>query len=200
MPGIERRPNLLCIGAPKCGTTWLAEMLGAHSEIEIPAQKELNVLHYDDCDQRIDEYNDYFQSVAQWRGDFSVRYLDSDNAPNNAKHHLADDLRVLCVLRDPVEQMNSHYWHLRRQNFHQAQAVVPVPSLIEAIERAGGGLLQEVSVFDVYTGDRVSEEKKSVAFGLRFGAHRTLKDKEVDAKVKAVIKALNDGFGAELRQ
>ena len=55
-------------------------------------------------------------------------------------------------------------------------------------------------MFDVYQGERVAADKKSVAFGLRFGAHRTLKDKEVDAKVKAVIKALNDGFGAELRQ
>ncbi|MEM8486627.1 MAG: phenylalanine--tRNA ligase subunit beta [Bacteroidota bacterium] len=75
-----------------------------------------------------------------------------------------------------------------------------VGGLSEAISRAGGNLLQEVSVFDVYQGERVAADKKSVAFGLRFGAHRTLKDKEVDAKVKAVIKALNDGFGAELRQ
>lgn len=75
-----------------------------------------------------------------------------------------------------------------------------VGGLIDTIESAGGRLLQSVSVFDVYTGDRVASDKKSVAFGLRFGAHRTLKDKEVDAKVQAVIKALNDGFGAELRQ
>ncbi len=75
-----------------------------------------------------------------------------------------------------------------------------VGGLVDAITQAGGGLLQEVSVFDVYTGDRIDIDKKSVAFGLRFGAHRTLKDKEVDARVKAVIKVLNDGFGAELRQ
>lgn len=75
-----------------------------------------------------------------------------------------------------------------------------VGGLSEAIQKAGGNLLQDVSVFDVYKGDQVADDKKSVAFGLRFGAHRTLKDKEVDAKVKAVIKALNDGYGAVLRQ
>ena len=75
-----------------------------------------------------------------------------------------------------------------------------VGGLSETIRKAGGNLLQQVSVFDIYKGDQVAADKKSVAFGLRFGAHRTLKDKEVDAKVKAVIKALNEGFSAELRQ
>ncbi len=75
-----------------------------------------------------------------------------------------------------------------------------VGGLSEIIRKAGGNLLQQVSVFDIYKGDQVAADKKSVAFGLRFGAHRTLKDKEVDAKVKAVIKALNEGFSAELRQ
>lgn len=75
-----------------------------------------------------------------------------------------------------------------------------VGGLIESIKKAGGKLLQEVSVFDVYTGERVAADKKSVAFGLRFGAHRTLKDKEVDARVKAVVKALDEGFGAALRR
>ncbi len=75
-----------------------------------------------------------------------------------------------------------------------------VGELSEAIRKAGGGMLQTVSVFDVYKGDQVAAEKKSVAFGLRFGAPRTLKDKEVDARVKAVIKSLNQDYGAELRQ
>jgi phenylalanyl-tRNA synthetase beta chain len=75
-----------------------------------------------------------------------------------------------------------------------------VGPLMETIKAAGGALVQDVSVFDVYTGDRIEAAKKSVAFGIRFGAHRTLKDREVDQSIDAMVKALNQAYGAELRQ
>lgn len=40
-----RGPDFLCIGAPKCGTTWLYKQLAAHSGIWLPPIKEL---HYFD--------------------------------------------------------------------------------------------------------------------------------------------------------
>lgn len=79
----------------------------------------------------------------------------------------------------------------------QKQDVGP---LITAMKQAGGALIQDISVFDIYQGDRISDDKKSIAFGLRFGANRTLKDKEVDKAVDAIIKALNQQYDAELRQ
>lgn len=130
----QQRPNLLCIGAPKCGTTWLSGLLAAHPQIFIPPQKELNVLHYNDCAERLGEYEAYFKGVSvDWRGDFSVRYLSSPNAPMNAVRHLGEGVKLLCVVRDPIEQVVSHYWHLRRQNFHQVKPVSPAPGLLEAI-------------------------------------------------------------------
>ncbi len=75
-----------------------------------------------------------------------------------------------------------------------------VGPLITAMKQAGGPLIQDISVFDIYQGDRISDNKKSIAFGLRFGANRTLKDKEVDMSVDAIIKALNQQYDAELRQ
>jgi hypothetical protein len=39
------------------------------------------------------------------------------------------------VLRDPVDQVQSHYWHLRRQNFSQPRPVMPAPDLFEALDR-----------------------------------------------------------------
>ena len=47
--------------------------------------------------------------------------------------------------------------------------------LLQAISEEGGEFLQEAAVFDVYQGKQVPEDKKSVAFSLKFQANRTLK-------------------------
>jgi len=133
-PGL--RPNLICLGAAKAGTTALANVLGAHPSIYMPPQKELNALHYDDLDDRLEEYMAYFRPAgeAAVRCDFSVRYLASPNAPAAAAR-LTPDARLMVILRNPVDQIQSHYWHLRRQNFHQARPVDPAPDLFEALDR-----------------------------------------------------------------
>lgn len=131
-----RRPNLLALGAAKAGTTWLAGVLGAHPDIFLPPQKELNALHYLDLADRLDEYQAYFAGGERLavRCDFSVRYLNSAQAPAAAAR-LTPDARLLVVLRDPLDQAQSHYWHLRRQNFHQAEPIDPAPDLFEALQR-----------------------------------------------------------------
>jgi len=55
-------------------------------------------------------------------------------------------------------------------------------------------------VFDIYTGENVGSDQKSVAFTLTFGANRTLTDAEVDTKIDAAVKGLARSFGAELRE
>ncbi len=139
----DRRPNLIGIGAAKCGTTWLAEVLSRHPDIFVHPQKELNALVYNDLDARLDEYAAYFDEGrdAKIRCDFSVRYLSWPSTPAAAAR-LAPDAKLLLVVRNPVDQVQSHYWHLRRQNFHQYEAVSPAPDLFEALERFPGLLLE----------------------------------------------------------
>lgn len=139
----EQRPNLLGIGAAKAGTTWLAGLLGAHPDIFMPPQKELNALHYGNLAARLDEYRAYFEGgeAHAVRCDLSVRYLNSPNAPAAAAR-LTPDARILAVLRNPVDQIQSHYWHLRRQNFHEPAPVAPAPDLFEALERFPDRLLE----------------------------------------------------------
>ncbi|RAK21293.1 phenylalanyl-tRNA synthetase beta subunit [Anoxybacillus vitaminiphilus] len=70
----------------------------------------------------------------------------------------------------------------------------------KTIIEAGGELLKEVSIFDVYEGDRLPEGKKSIAFSLRyFDPERTLTDEEVTAVHEKVIQAVEQQFGATLR-
>ncbi|MEO0422384.1 MAG: sulfotransferase [Pseudomonadota bacterium] len=37
----RRQPTFLCIGAPKCGTTWLYQQLATHPEVWLPPEKEV---------------------------------------------------------------------------------------------------------------------------------------------------------------
>jgi phenylalanyl-tRNA synthetase beta chain len=76
----------------------------------------------------------------------------------------------------------------------------PVGPLLDTLRAEGQPLLQNVRVFDLYTGEGIPDDQKSVAVGLRFGADRTLKDQEVDALVQSMLDALTRQHGATLRQ
>ncbi|TYR82205.1 phenylalanine--tRNA ligase subunit beta [Priestia megaterium] len=68
------------------------------------------------------------------------------------------------------------------------------------IYEAGGALLKDVAVFDLYDGERMEEGKKSVAFSLRYlDPERTLTDEEVTKAHNAVLQAVETQFGATLR-
>jgi phenylalanyl-tRNA synthetase beta chain len=68
------------------------------------------------------------------------------------------------------------------------------------IRQAGGALLSEVRLFDVYRGEQIEAERKSMAYALTYQAHdRTLTDEEV-AKVRMkIIDRLATEIGAKLR-
>ncbi|MEO1629669.1 MAG: phenylalanine--tRNA ligase subunit beta [Bacteroidota bacterium] len=75
----------------------------------------------------------------------------------------------------------------------------PVGPMLQTVRKAGGKLLQDARVFDLYQGDRIEAGQKSVAFALRFGADRTLTDKQVDKQMKGILKQLTREHSATLR-
>ncbi len=75
----------------------------------------------------------------------------------------------------------------------------PVGPMLATIRQTAGALLQSVRVFDVFRGESIEGERKSVAFALRFLADRTLRDEDVDGRIRKVVSALEREFGAELR-
>ena len=77
---------------------------------------------------------------------------------------------------------------------------VPAGSVVAALKRAGGDLLESVSLFDVYRGDSVPEGTRSLAYHLRFCAlNRTLTDDEVGVERARCIEVVESAFGASLR-
>ncbi|TDI74522.1 MAG: phenylalanine--tRNA ligase subunit beta [Bacteroidetes bacterium] len=77
---------------------------------------------------------------------------------------------------------------------------VPVGDVMDLIKNTGKPLLSGVSVFDIYEGDQIAADQKSVAFSLTFSANRTLVDKEVETRFGKIVKVLESELGARLRQ
>ncbi|MGI8648787.1 MAG: phenylalanine--tRNA ligase subunit beta [Rubrobacter sp.] len=76
---------------------------------------------------------------------------------------------------------------------------VPAAELLESARSAASGKLRESGIFDVYDGDQVQAGKKSVALSFVFGGNETLTDEVVDDEMKAIVAALEERFGAQVR-
>ena len=77
---------------------------------------------------------------------------------------------------------------------------VTVGALEKCITRAGGKLLREVSLFDIYQGQGIPEDKKSVAFNLVLRSDEgTITAAQADEEVRDILAALESELGAVLR-
>jgi phenylalanyl-tRNA synthetase beta chain len=111
------------------------------------------------------------------------------------------DFNTLLASRDPVKTYRQlpRYPAVMRDLALVCDAALPVLTLQKAITQAAGSLLENLSLFDVYTGSQIAAGQKSVAFSLRLrSAKATLTDEEADACVKRCVKAL-EKIGAQLR-
>ena len=68
------------------------------------------------------------------------------------------------------------------------------------IKRAGGRLLTNIDVFDVYTGENVKDNEKSIAYNLTFSStEKTLTDEEVMEVFNNIINKVETKLNAKLR-
>ena len=77
---------------------------------------------------------------------------------------------------------------------------VTAGEIIQTIRRSGGKLLTNISVFDVYTGENVLENEKSLAFKLQYmDPTRTLTEEEVMASFNKIVEKVVSSHNAKLR-
>jgi phenylalanyl-tRNA synthetase beta chain len=71
----------------------------------------------------------------------------------------------------------------------------------KAIKSAGGSLLTDIEVFDVYTGISIGIDKKSIAYSLTFeNMKKTLTDEEINNIIDKIIETVSKKCGAEIRK
>jgi len=77
---------------------------------------------------------------------------------------------------------------------------VTAKELMDQIKRSGGRLLTNIDIFDIYVGENVGEDEKSIAFSLTFAdTTRTLSDEEVMVVFEKIIKEVETKLNAKLR-
>lgn len=117
--------DFIGIGAPKCGTTWIARCLSEHPQIYVPRMKELDFwnkkkIFYKTHEEwkyetlGIEWYEKQFASkkLGQICGEFSVYYLYDDKTPQLIKKHFPEAKIIVC-LRNPTDRLFSHYIHTK---------------------------------------------------------------------------------------
>ena len=77
---------------------------------------------------------------------------------------------------------------------------ITVKELMEQIKKSGGRMLTNIDVFDVYVGENVQEDEKSIAFSLTFSdPTKTLSDEEVMAVFNKIITEVENKLNAKVR-
>ncbi len=80
-------------------------------------------------------------------------------------------------------------------------AHIKAGDLLKTIKKTAGDSLKELDVFDVFEGESLGENKKSIAFRLSFlDKEKTLTIKDVEPIINKVLKELEKTYSAKLRQ
>jgi hypothetical protein len=108
-------PNLIIIGGLKCGTTSLHHYLSLHPEIAMSRPKELNFFVAElNWPLGRDWYAAHFDPKAPVRGESSPHYTNSPafaGVAGRMRDVLGEAVRLIYVVRDPIDRMLSHYLH-----------------------------------------------------------------------------------------
>jgi phenylalanyl-tRNA synthetase beta chain len=88
---------------------------------------------------------------------------------------------------------------LRRDLAVTLPEAISVAEALDGVRDAAGAMLDDVSVFDVYTGEQVGEGRRSLALALSFrSSERTLTDEDIAPVRERILVALGN-MGGELR-
>lgn len=140
-------PNFLLIGAQKCGTTWMAQMLEQHPQIATASTKELHFFsNRQNFSRGTQWYRQQFRhkAGAQAVGEFTPNYFwtstdpaemqESDSQPDIAAtvRKTLGEIPLIVMLRDPVDRAVAAYYHHIR-----AGRVRPDQSILDVADRYG---------------------------------------------------------------
>ncbi len=124
------KPNLLIVGAAKSGTTSLHNYLNQHNDVFMCNPKEPHFLINNEIGiQRIPigisnkiAYEKLFLEGEglKYRGESSVMYLMyPEIVIPKIKEHLGSEVKIVIMLRNPVERAYSGYQHVKRYNIKE---------------------------------------------------------------------------------
>ena len=148
------------------------------------------------------------QSADIYLDDALIGFVGSLHPTVLSKLHLNQPVYIFELELDAVLSAKlpnftelSKYPSIRRDISLTVDTEVSSQSLIDCIRSVKSDILQDVFVFDVYTGKEVTSSLKSVALGLILqDFSRTLVDEDVEKFIDKVLAQLKDKYNAVLRE
>lgn len=115
-------PNLLIIGAMKCGTTSLHDYLGLHPDIFMSRKKELNYFIDPNWEANLNAYRAHFIKGCQhtWRGESSPSYSKVHRHGEKVVERISNTLpgvKIIYLVRDPIKRIISHYYEAQEGGY-----------------------------------------------------------------------------------
>lgn len=145
-------PNFLIIGAARSGTTSLYSALQQHRDIYLPRSKRPEphfFLKEDEFKKGLSYYEQrYFSEWSGQRaaGEASTSYLYGPRVPARVAASLPD-VRLICILRNPVERAYSGYWHSVKSGLEQLSFDEAIAHEPERKAEIAGTPLGEIAPF-----------------------------------------------------
>ncbi len=144
-------PKFLIIGAMKCGTTTLHQLIASHPKFVAPIEKEIQFFQFSSLQR--DWYLDHFprldQSGGYFTGDASPGYYAFDIVQRIAE--MIPDVKLLFIQRDPADRAISHLRHNNRIGFSSVDVRATIRDIDELErmicddpERAEDALLEKI--------------------------------------------------------
>lgn len=122
----KRNPDFIIIGATRCGTTYLYNMLQQHPDIFMPQKKELHYFNHDGrYQQNLQNYRSmfhgfngepfigeatpmYMEKGRMYNSDGSSNFFHQDSAIARINTHMPE-AKFIISLRDPISRLLSMY-------------------------------------------------------------------------------------------
>ena len=107
-------PNLIVIGAQKCGTSVLHYYLSLHPEVSMSRPKELNFfIEERNWPRGLGWYAAHFDADARVRGEASPNYtaFPQHRGVPERMHSVVPNARLIYMVRDPLERIAAHWVH-----------------------------------------------------------------------------------------
>ncbi|NBD26598.1 phenylalanine--tRNA ligase subunit beta [Paenibacillus glycinis] len=143
------------------------------------------------------------------RGPVTIGYLGQLHPAVQIEHDLSDTYVLEIELAPIYEDADfaiaykslPRYPAMERDIAVVLNREVEAGKLTDAAAETAGELLESIRIFDIYTGEKLGADKKSVALSLVYRhAERTLTDEEVAELHGKVVAKLEQSFAAELRK
>lgn len=110
------------------------------------------------------------------------------------------DLTAIADRSIPDYQDISRFPEVRRDLALIVKAETSASDVLDCARAAAGSSLADALIFDVYEGEGVAENEKSLAIGLTFREQsRTLTDEEINLSLSQVVESLGEKLGVKLR-